>query len=76
MKRWISRLFYLPLLIRLHFDHSKLHAKLSHQQKRMWMAIDLGAPAHIMDLEKKETERLAEEMFKLDARMVKLWNPQ
>lgn len=69
----LRRLFYAPLLFKLHIDHTKLHEKLTEQQKRMWLCIDLGSPAHVMDKEKKETERLAEQMFELDKRMVKLW---
>jgi hypothetical protein len=75
MKKWISRLFYLPLLIRLHLEHSSLHAKFKKQQERLYLTIDLGSPAHVAEKEKKETERLAEELYKLDERMVKLWNP-
>ncbi|UKL15012.1 hypothetical protein hairong_107 [Pseudomonas phage hairong] len=76
MKKWARRLFYLPLLIKLHMDHSVLLEKFKEQQKRLYLTIDLGAPAHLMDFEKKKTEELAEELYKLDLRMVKLWNPQ
>lgn len=76
MKKWLRRLFYLPLLIKLHIDHTELNKRLVAQQARLFLTVDLGAPAHVMDLEKKKTEELAEQMYDLDLRMVRLWNPQ
>lgn len=75
MNKWLRRLFYLPLLIQLRLDHKKLQAAFKKQQERLYMTVDLGAPEYLMNIEKKKTEELAERVYDLDARIVKLWNP-
>lgn len=69
---WLKRLFNLPLLAKLHWDHSVLWVKIQKAQKDLYNTIDRFGYKNAGRYQ-KYLEELLEEMADLDARMLKLW---
>lgn len=71
--KWLRRLLVLPMMAKLHFDHSLLVLDLENATEGLMQAFEDELPRYMVERRAKLVEIRAEQLSDLDERMAKLW---
>lgn len=76
MIAFLKRLFNLPLLLKMHVDHSILTVDFQNAQNELYAVCEDGSPQYVIDRKAKNLEVIAEKLSDLDARFDKILGGQ
>lgn len=70
---WLKRLFFLPMLIRLHWLHTDYRLRVEQAQKDLFGAIDAALPEQAVDFRVDRLNDVCEALADIEERRNKLW---